>query len=86
MTIRRTPIILCFAAVSSGCAHIDQDALARWAAEKAGRFAQCQLLDPTSREQAEACLGEFARDLGTDTCRQVERKLERLPHADSAPE
>jgi len=79
MTIRRAPLILCFVAASTGCAHVDQEALASWATEKAATWAKCQLMDPVSKEQAKACLGEFARDLGTDTCELVEQQLEQLP-------
>lgn len=64
------------------CAHVDRTAVAQWAADKAERWARCQLQHPASREQAEACLGDFARDLGTDTCAEVGRRLDGLPSRD----
>lgn len=49
-----------------------------FAAEKAVRVAECQAQDPASKEQARACLGQFARDLGTKSCRKGEYWLNSL--------
>jgi hypothetical protein len=63
----------------SGCAHFehfDRAAVGQWGAEKASRLALCQIqgdegLIPT-RERAVECLGEFARDMGTDACQAAD--------------
>ena len=54
------------------------EGLRDFAAEKAVRVAECQAQDPASKEQARACLGQFARDLGTTACKEGERWMESL--------
>lgn len=62
---------------ASACHRLE--GLKSYAVEKAARVAQCQLENPTSPERAKACLGQYARDLGTDSCRAARRWLEALP-------
>ena len=73
-------IIIAAALLLCSCTHLDRQKLTDWATEKASRWAQCQLQDPISQEQARACLGEFASDLGTDACGAVEEAISTLPH------
>ena len=54
--------------------------LQQYAAEKAGRVLECQAADSTNLELAERCLGQYARDLGTKSCKEADRWLEALPH------
>lgn len=49
----------------------------QYASDKAQRLAECQLQD-LSEEQAKACLGAFARDLGTKACKEADAWLESL--------
>lgn len=75
----RIATVLATICILPGCVHFDRAKLTDWAAEKAARFAECQLQDPLSKQQAAACLGTFASDLGTDACGETTRWLDSLP-------
>ena len=67
----------------TGCASLP--ALRSYSEDKAARLLECQAQELT-REQAQACLGRFALDIGTSACREAERWLETLPEPVEAPE
>jgi len=60
----------------SSCATLE--GLRDYAGEKALRLAECQAQDLASKEQTRACLGQYARDLGTKACKDGEDWLEDL--------
>ena len=66
-----------WAMLLSSCATLD--GLRQWSADKGQQLAKCQLQDIASKEQAEACLGGFARDLGTKGCKETQAWLDTLP-------
>ena len=57
-------------------------AIKQFGIEKAERLIECQSQNIASAETARACLGQHARDLGTQTCKQAEAWLETLPTED----
>ncbi len=61
---------------------VSWDAVRQYSQEKGARLIECQLQDPTSTEQARACLGTYARDLGTEGCKEAEAWLETLTTMD----
>lgn len=79
--MRRAAMIAGLALALPSCATLE--GLKAYAAEKAQRLAECQLED-LSEEQARACLGQFARDLGTKACGEANDWLESLPATDAA--
>jgi len=68
----------------SSCASLE--GLRDYAAQKALRLAECQAQDLTSKDQAQACLGQFARDLGTKSCKEGEAWLDSLEVGAPEPE
>jgi len=76
--------VLVWLSLISGCATLE--GLRDYAGEKAVRLAECQAQDLTSTEQAKACLGQYARDLGTKTCKEGEKWLETLPGGELSEE
>jgi len=82
-------VLLAFWAIAwlcllSSCATFQ--GLQQYAAEKAGRLLECQAVDPASMEQAERCLGQYARDLGTQSCKEAQKWLDELPGQHDAAE
>ncbi len=73
--MRRHAVAVALALSATSCATLQ--GLKVYAAEKAQRLAECQLKD-LSETQAKACLGQFARDLGTKACEDAEEWLETL--------
>ncbi len=60
---------------------VSLEGLRQYAEEKAGRLLECQSQD-LSVDQAKACLGQYARDLGTKSCSEAEKWLDTLPAAE----
>jgi len=73
--MRRYAAAVALALSATSCATLQ--GLKVYAAEKAQRLAHCQLQE-VSEAQAKACLGQFARDLGTKACDDANEWLEAL--------
>jgi hypothetical protein len=55
-----------------------QESVTQYGLDKAARLAECQAQE-LSKEQAAACLGEFAANVGTEACGEAQRWLDTLP-------
>lgn len=71
--MRRAVVAVAFLAGCELADVVDPDKAAQWAAGKAARMLECQVIDAQTERERRDCLGEFASDLGSSACDAADR-------------